>query len=79
MGYLWHNRFRSPTIARALGGPCRPHKECKDAGEDIYFSEYFHASGVSGRSFAFLQSTFFFSSFFQVSKINDELICLCIA
>jgi len=26
---------RSPTIARHWG-PCRPHKERKDAGEDVY-------------------------------------------
>ncbi|PKL63916.1 MAG: hypothetical protein CVV32_10805 [Methanomicrobiales archaeon HGW-Methanomicrobiales-3] len=30
-----HYHFRSPTIARHWG-PCRPHKERKDAGEDGY-------------------------------------------
>jgi hypothetical protein len=39
--HIGHNRNRSPTIARALSGPCRPHKECKDAGEDVIFLHIF--------------------------------------
>jgi len=35
--HIGHNRIRSPTIARRWG-PCRPHKECKDTGEDICYT-----------------------------------------
>jgi hypothetical protein len=45
--HIGHNRIHKPlTIARRFG-PRRPHKECKDAAEDVIFSAYFHASGVN--------------------------------